>query len=476
MSALSQVLVVSLNDSKYGIETDDIEHILRVPEITNVPLSPKVLRGICSLEGGIVTVYDGKNLIDKENDPVDVENYKSRMLTIRNQESLFSILVDEVVDNITPDPNTIEDTDSEGDDPIVSLIKTEDEIIQVLSIEKLTKEVSIPKYELTNVKEITSVDSTEGNNFDTHINRYLLFKMGDESYALDIESIREIIFKPEDITPIADSPNELMGMFTLRENVLISIDLRTVFDMKNEFDEKNRIIIIQSGENSLGLLVDAILDIRDVEKKDIDKIPEHFNDEKLSGVAKVNNELISIIDDKVLEDLLENSKSTIDSSKNNYQEKEEEKEKTNMKEVVIFTLQGKEYAFSIDNVEEIIRFTEITPIPESPEYLNGIINLRGEIIPIISLHYKMSLEEEIDEDTKILVCKIYDKKVGFLVDSVTEVSEISSDNIQENDSEEALFSNVILLDAGKRIILEMATDAIFEEEEIKLLTKATEGN
>ena len=61
MSALEQVLVVSLNGSKYAIETDNIEHILRVPEITEVPLTPKLLRGICSLEGGIVTVFDGKN-------------------------------------------------------------------------------------------------------------------------------------------------------------------------------------------------------------------------------------------------------------------------------------------------------------------------------------------------------------------------------------------------------------------------------
>jgi purine-binding chemotaxis protein CheW len=137
MSSLSQVLVVSLNNSKYGIETEDIEHILRVPEITKVPLTPKKLRGICSLEGGIVTVYDCKNLVSSDNSLVDIENYKSRMLTIRNQDTMFSLLVDEVVDNITPDPSSIETTDSSEDDPIVSLIKTDDDIIQILSIEKL---------------------------------------------------------------------------------------------------------------------------------------------------------------------------------------------------------------------------------------------------------------------------------------------------------------------------------------------------
>ncbi len=468
MSALSQVLVVSLNNSKYGIETEDIEHILRIPEITKIPLAPKVLRGICSLEGGIITVFDGKSLIDRDNTPVDVKNYRSRMLTIRNKESLFSILVDEVVDNITPKAESIEKTDRGAKDPVVSLIKTDKEIIQVLSIEKLVQDIKIPAYEKTDVKEISNLDKDNLSGFNSNSNRYLLFKMGKESYALDIESIREIIFKPEDITPIADSSDELIGMFTLRDNVLVSIDLRTVFEMSGENDDKNRVIIVQNGENALGLLVDAILDIKDVEKEDIDKIPNHFDDDKLSGVAKIGKELISIIDDRVLEILLESTKSTIDGNKNNSKEEDKESD-TNIKEVVIFSLNNKEYAFSIDSVEEIIRYTEITPIPESKEYLKGIINLRGEIIPIISLHYRMNLKEEVDEDTKILVCKIHDKKIGFLVDGVTEVSDIALENIQKNDSEDALFSNVILLNKGKRIILEMSTDAIFEDEELDLL-------
>jgi purine-binding chemotaxis protein CheW len=175
----------------------------------------------------------------------------------------------------------------------------------------------------------------------------------------------------------------------------------------------------------------------------------------------------------LLQELLENTKATINQSKNITKDLNT-KENKNIREMVIFSLNKKEYSFDIEKVEEIIRYTEITPIPESPDYLNGILNLRGEIIPIISLHNRMKIDVKIDEDTKILVCKIHDTKVGFIVDSVTEVSEILSINIQENDSEDALFSNVILLENGKRIILEMATDSIFAEEEMHLLSKAKE--
>lgn len=471
MSALEQVLVISLNGSKYAIETDHIQHILRVPEITDVPLTPPVLRGICSLEGGIITVFDGKKLIDSDSDVVDIEEYKSRMLTMRSQNDNFSILVDEVVDNISPEPGSIEESESSEDDPVEMLIKTEDEIIQVLSVEKLTKDIGLTQFIKSDVKDISTLDGNDKSGVPSDSKRFLFFNMGNESFALDIETIREIIFQ-RDITPIADSAEEVMGMFTLREHVLMSVDLRKVFNMEGTHSEKNRTIIIQSGNSAIGLLVDAIVDIRDVTKADIDKIPEHFDDEKISGVANVDNELISIIDYSVLEDLIENHKS---STSGNVTAKKDEKESGDNLEVVIFTINEKEYAFNIDDVEEIIRFTEITEIPEAPKYLKGIINLRGEIIPILSLHERMGIKENIDEDTKTLVCKVNGKKLGFLVDNVNQVLDVSSENLQENDNHDALFSNVILLNDGERIILEVAVSQILDEEELTVLTESVEG-
>lgn len=99
---------------------------------------------------------------------------------------------------------------------------------------------------------------------------------------------------------------------------------------------------------------------------------------------------------------------------------------------VCFMLAGGEYAVDISLVKEIIKPTmEPTPVPQSPFFVEGVIDLRGDIIPIIDLKKRFGVETSDDtEPTRILVIKKEDIIVGFLVDSVTEVIRTRSNNIQ----------------------------------------------
>jgi purine-binding chemotaxis protein CheW len=100
---------------------------------------------------------------------------------------------------------------------------------------------------------------------------------------------------------------------------------------------------------------------------------------------------------------------------------------------VCFMLAGGEYGVDISLVGEIIKPTmEPTPVPQSPLFVEGVIDLRGEIIPIIDLKKRFGLKATEDKlPTRILVIKMEDIIVGFLVDSVTEVIRVNKNAIQD---------------------------------------------
>ena len=101
-------------------------------------------------------------------------------------------------------------------------------------------------------------------------------------------------------------------------------------------------------------------------------------------------------------------------------------------QLVVFRLGEEEFGVEIRNVQEIIRMTSITKIPQVSDYVNGIINLRGRIIVVINLNVMLGLEAAAgqDENTRIVVADIGDTVVGFMVDSVSEVIRLPAKSIE----------------------------------------------
>jgi purine-binding chemotaxis protein CheW len=100
--------------------------------------------------------------------------------------------------------------------------------------------------------------------------------------------------------------------------------------------------------------------------------------------------------------------------------------------VVSFHLGNEEYGVDIAQVQEIIRMVEITHVPRAPRFMEGVINLRGQLIPIIDLRTRFSMPR-IDQtkSTRIIVTEIGNKRVGIVVDSVSEVLNIPLEQVED---------------------------------------------
>jgi len=103
-------------------------------------------------------------------------------------------------------------------------------------------------------------------------------------------------------------------------------------------------------------------------------------------------------------------------------------------QLVVFKLGREEYGVSILQVQEIKRITEITRVPHTPEYIKGVINLRGSVLPVIDLKKRLNLPQQVStEDARIIIVKVKEISVGMIVDAVSEVMTINEENIDSPD-------------------------------------------
>jgi purine-binding chemotaxis protein CheW len=98
---------------------------------------------------------------------------------------------------------------------------------------------------------------------------------------------------------------------------------------------------------------------------------------------------------------------------------------------VTFTLGDTDYGIQIMNVQEFMGYSSVTPIPNTPKYVRGVLNLRGTIIPVFDLRLRFGLPARLYELSVIVVAIVANRTVGLVVDAVSDVVDIKASDIQE---------------------------------------------
>ncbi|HNZ27235.1 MAG TPA: chemotaxis protein CheW [Spirochaetota bacterium] len=103
----------------------------------------------------------------------------------------------------------------------------------------------------------------------------------------------------------------------------------------------------------------------------------------------------------------------------------------NERQLILFNLGKGSYGIPIENVFEIKKMEEITVVPKAPKFIEGVINLRGNVVPVVDLRKRFGMEKsEITKRTKIIIVEIGKRQFGLVVDSVAEVVSLSNEQIE----------------------------------------------
>ncbi len=458
-----ELVVFQIDEEEFAIRISNVKEIIRVPSMTNMPNSSQHIKGLCSLRGMLLPVIDCKKMFGMADD-----NYgeSSRIIVIDFQGKKVGLLSDKVTEvisieesDIQSPPSTLRSIDGEIINGIFMLNSGRRAVI-LLDSDKIIK---FSNLEVAKKQQLAaSVDYKSSENDEHNHEQIVVFTMDTEEFGLYINDIKEII-RLSDVIKVPHAPNYIEGMLSVRNQLLPILNLSKLLGMNySKHNEDNRIIIIDNGCSSFGVVVDKVSRVIGVHKKLFKESSQIARSSLIKGIFNLDegSRQIMMLDPRKLMSI-EDKKSIMDihprtavEEKNSFSHAKA----NDFVHIVIFKIGYQEYAVEINQAQEIRNLNELTKLPGAPSFITGMVNLRESILPILNLR-----ENFIDQDTgsdnasKYLVVNFRDKKIGILVDSASEVLRCLKINLEEAseviDGSDNYISKIVKLNEGKRIVL-----------------------
>lgn len=469
-----QLVTFHLGNDEFGADIMNVKEIVRVSEITKVPNVPSYVEGVCNLRGNVLPIIDGRTRFNMEKKDKD-EN--SRVLVIDINGRATGVIVDRVSEVMRINSSEIEVTPSimrtENMDYLSGVLKLDNgnriilllDLLKVLNVEEV-QNIDLKDFD-TNLEKVNNLSEQEKLNEEQLVS----FMVDREEYAINIMQVKEII-RVIDIVKVPNTEDYIEGVVSIRNNLLPIINLRKYFGLEvSEINDHTRILIVDMGKVTCGIMVDKVSEVKRVQESLIQPPPSIFSNEEepLKGVAKLDGgkRLIMILEPTKLISLdkLEKISGIEENTQENF--KTIEKQLLDEEQLVTFKIDREEYAIQINSVQEITRMTEITRIPRAPYFIDGIVNLRGNIIPALDLRKLFEMDEkEITDSTRIIIVDLDNKKTGIIIDEVSEVLRFekslieSSPDILSKGKSNKYIDGVGKLDNGNRMVIILKLDQI----------------
>ena len=326
------------------------------------------------------------------------------------------------------------------------------------------------------------------NYLEQKKNTHLYFKIGDNKYAVNTSNVLEIMKLPALDYP-QKLPNNIIGLLKYNNFVINVVDIRFYLNIDvTPYNSNNELLIVKTDEVIFGIITDKIIGILPFDTALMDQIPFVDNKMVIESLYKYENETIFVVNIYALENLLKqynNGLQEVDvfllfpqdeaSKKIMSKRTQAIAEKSTLRLVsselhvknkyISFNLNNDYYCISLDYVKEVLKDTSITKVPGVPDYIEGIMNLRGDYITVINLKKFLSLPEStIAEKKPVIIIKCNELKLALLIDRINELFEYqetilddSSDSYYASEfiHNKCLYTmlNVDKISSDKRIII-----------------------
>ncbi|MEA5446757.1 chemotaxis protein CheW [Gammaproteobacteria bacterium AB-CW1] len=454
-SEKSQFLAFEVQGRELALPLDLIGEIIRPPAITPVPLSPACLIGVFSLRGSVLPVVCLRRATGDEG---DVDEDGQRILVLRRQPRL-GLRVDRVQRVFSAvAPEAAEQSSDAGDVALMTrgALQDQSRILQLLDVDAVLKRQLGDWQQSANSAEgavAERAESPDGSHRQHQAERIVVsLRVAGQAFGLDALPVREILDCPEQISPVPRAPEAMLGLAALRGATVPLFSLRRLLDFP-ETERGRRVVILPVGDAGLciGLVVDDVEEVLRIPENDIGPVPQ-LNDagtEEFAGVyrlpegrgghAGVGAGLLTLLDVEAflrthrLAAMAERMVDRHGAKMGRDARRSGRQETGNMRQFVIFELEGQSFGAPIGIVREILRLPDkLTGVPSAGSQVEGVINLRGRVLPVVDMRRRFGLPVgQRDESQRVLVLDLSGQRVGFIVDAVSEVLKVDEEQISD---------------------------------------------
>jgi purine-binding chemotaxis protein CheW len=428
-----QLVTFTLDGVEFGLDIDRVQEITPRTKITPVPGSPSFVLGVINLRGMIIPVLDSRlrfHLLPQEPTP------KTRIIILDLEGQPTGFQVDSVAEVVRIDDQTIRETPplvaGVRSDYLAGMVMAGSRLITLIDLDRILDSSEFSQRHLlsegnSSGQGLLTVNE-EADELASEEKPYVTFALGKESFGISLELVEEIIELPT-ITKVPDAPDYVLGVICLRDQVLPLLDLIQLLDVRDVegIVHRDMVILLSIGEAKLGVAVDGIQEIIRVREEDILPPPQTLSEHeaaRMEGVVLRTDRMVSFL--KVL-----NVLSGEDQRKLVATEQESHTESFDLP-LVVFRLASETFALRLPQVREIIMVGMITPVPRAPSFIDGVLNLRGEVMPVIDLRDRFGLERRAATSlSRIVITSISDVWTGLIVDSVDEVKTVDERHLEE---------------------------------------------
>ncbi len=434
-----QLVTFLLDGVEFGLDIDRVQEITTRTEITPVPGSPRFVLGVINLRGQIIPVLDSRQRFHLAH---AAPTARTRIMVLDLAGEPTGFQVDAVAEVVKLDDFSLKETP-----PLVAGVRSEylagmvtagSRLITLINLDKILDSSEFFHRQLLSQETGRTVGfSTHGQEAEEESDElpFVTFSLGQESFGVALANVEEIVDLPA-VTKIPDAPDYVMGVICIRDQVLPLLDFTRLLRVEGSSDDApDEMVILLSFENArLGMVVDGIQEIIRIRDEDILPAPHTLSEPEkahLDGVVIRSDRMVSLIRVMQILDREDHQRLATLGASAAAGRATELQERHDLP-IVVFRLGEESFGLRLHEVREIIMVGQITPVPRAPAFVEGVLNLRGEVMPVLDLRTRFGIDR-IDRTalSRILITPIGGVFTGLVVDSVQEVGSVDQRKLED---------------------------------------------
>lgn len=485
----TRFLTFKIEEQSYALRSEDVSEVIRVPAMARVPQGPPALLGIANLRGSVLPVAGLRELLGRTPAP-GISTARAIVLDVG---APVALVVDSVTSLETSSAEQIEtrqkELSAEGSEKLLGAFATgpDRRVAKILDIKSLLEAAFSNRSRARRQDRAVGATATRRDrpgtdtaSVDTQI--LVTFEVAGQEFALPLEVVQEIIPAPAAITAVARAEDVVLGITSVRDTLLPLLSLRGLLGFRTAHvaNDREKVVVLNVGNTRIGLVADRARAIIAADVRRVDPVPPILaartgGESRIKAVyrAEEGRRLISILSPEQLfrEDVMQR----LAASHSAQSAQTAQTDTVGGQELIflVFRLGNDEFGLPIDTVVEVAQVPEhITRVPKTPKFLEGVVNLRGEVLPVVDQRRRFEMPKlENTEGRRLVVIKTERHRAGLIVDSVSDVLRTRAESIEPppelTDATSRLVRGVINLERTRRIVLVL--------DPTELLTRAEQG-